>query len=174
MALDFEELNCFIETILAANEGDHFTTLGIRPEYVERHRAGLSMPYDKALAGDPDTGVIHGGAVTALLDTCCGFAAATALDDLGLTPTIDLRIDYMRPATPGLTVYADAEVYRVTESVIFTRALAHHGDVDNAVASVVGNFFRMELELFADMRRDFRAAQKLKRSALESGGICNE
>ncbi|MBB5189010.1 uncharacterized protein (TIGR00369 family) [Zhongshania antarctica] len=174
MALDFEELNCFIETILAANDGDHFTTLGIRPEYVERHRAGLSMPYDKALVGDPDTGVIHGGAITALLDTCCGFAAATALDDLGLTPTIDLRIDYMRPATPGLTVYADAEVYRVTESVIFTRAIAHHGDTERAIASVVGNFFRMELDLFAGMRRDFRAAQVLKNSELKAGGSGNE
>lgn len=90
-----------------------------------------------------------------------------------MTPTIDLRIDYMRPATPGLTVYADAEVYRVTESVIFTRALAHHGDAENAIASVVGNFFRMELELFADMRRDFRSAQNLKKTELKSGGTNN-
>ncbi len=174
MALDFEELHRFVDSVLTANDGDHFNVLGLRPEYVERHRVGMSMPYSEALIGDPDTGVIHGGAITALLDTCCGFASATALDDLAMTPTIDLRIDYMRPATPGLTVYADAEVYRVTESVIFTRALAHHGDVDNAIASVVGNFFRMELELFADMRREFRAAQKLKNSALKSGGIDNE
>ncbi|MBB5189288.1 uncharacterized protein (TIGR00369 family) [Zhongshania antarctica] len=173
MALDFEELNCFIETILAANNGDHLTTLGIRPEYVERHRAGLSMPYGEALVGNPDTGVIHGGAITALLDTCCGFAAATALDDLGLTPTIDLRIDYMRPATPGLTVYADAEVYRVTESVIFTRAIAHHGDTDLTIAAGVGNFFRMEPDLFADMRRGFRASQAVKNGKLKSGDSAN-
>jgi uncharacterized protein (TIGR00369 family) len=167
MALDFEELHRFVDTVLTANDGDHFTTLGIRPEYVQRHRVGMSMPYSESLIGDPDTGVIHGGAITALLDTCCGFAAASALDDLAMTPTIDLRIDYMRAATPRQTVYADAEVYRVTESVIFARAVAHHGDREQLIASAVGNFFRMELELFADMRRDFRATQGMKKM---SGG----
>lgn len=161
MALDLEELHRFVNTVLKANDGDHFTTLGIRSEYVEFHRVGMSMPYSDALIGDPDTGVIHGGAITALLDSCCGFAAATALDDLAMVPTIDLRIDYMRAATPGLTVYADAEVYRVSESVIFTRAIAHHGDAGQAIAAAVGNFFRMELGLFTDMRRDFRASEAL-------------
>jgi uncharacterized protein (TIGR00369 family) len=169
MALDFEELLRFVDTVLTGNDGDHFTTLGIRPEYVERHRVGMSMPYSDALIVDPAPGVIHGGAVTALLDTCCGFAAATALDDLAMTPTIDLRIDYMRAATPGLTVYADAEVYRVSESVIFARAVAHHGDPEHAIAAAVGNFFRMELEMFTDMRRDFRAAQALKMSHVKGG-----
>ena len=174
MALDFEELLRFVDTVLTANEGDHFTTLGIRPEYVERHRVGMSMSYSDTLIGDPDTGVIHGGAITALLDTCCGFAAATVLVDLAMTPTIDLRIEYMRAATPGQTVYADAEVYRVTESVIFARALAHHGDREKPIASAVGNFFRMELALFTDMRREFRAAQKLKQSGQKSRGSDNE
>ncbi|MEX1670927.1 PaaI family thioesterase [Zhongshania guokunii] len=162
MAIDLDELLRFVETVLTANKGDHFTTLGICPEYVEHHHVGVSMPYREALIGDPDTGVIHGGAITALLDTCCGFAAATALDDLAMTPTIDLRIDYMCAATPGKTVYADAEVYRVTESVIFARAAAHHGDRQRPIATAIGNFFRMDSELFTDMRREFRAAQAAK------------
>ncbi|CAA0109233.1 Uncharacterised protein [Zhongshania aliphaticivorans] len=169
MALDFEELHCFVDSVLTGNEGDHFTTLGIRSEFVSRHKVGMSMPYSEVLIGDPDTGVIHGGAITALLDTCCGFAAATALDDLGMTPTIDLRVDYMRAATPGHTVYADAEVYRITESVIFTRAVAHHGDAEEPIASAVANFFRMELALFDDMRRDFRASQAAIKAGLALG-----
>jgi uncharacterized protein (TIGR00369 family) len=173
MALDYEELGRFVDVVLSANDGDHFTTLGICAEFVEHHRVGMSMPYSEALIGDPDTGVIHGGAITSLLDTCSGFAAATALDDLGMTPTLDLRIDYMRAATPGHTVYADAEVYHVTESVIFTRAIAHHGDKQRPIASAVGNFFRMELALFADMRRDFRALQNSQKKQLNASGSNN-
>lgn len=162
MALDLQELRRFVEVVLSDNRGDHFTTLGLRVDDVAHHRLSMAMPYSESLIGDPDSGVIHGGAITALLDTCCGFAAATALDDLGMTPTIDLRIDYMRAATPGKTVYADAEVYRVSESVIFTRALAHHGERDHPVASAVGNFFRMESALFEDLRREFRASEATK------------
>ncbi len=169
MALDLLELRRFVDVVLNDNQGDHFTTLGIRVEAVEHHRVGMSLPYRESLIGDPDSGVLHGGAITALLDTCCGFAAATALDDLGMTPTIDLRIDYMRAATPGKTVYADAEVYRVSESVIFTRALAHHGDPGHPVASAVGNFFRMESALFEDMRREFRA-REAEHAAGTAGG----
>ncbi len=159
MSLDLDELQRFVTAVVSGNSGDHFTTLGIVVDEVAIHRVRMSLPYAEHLIGDPETGVLHGGVITTLLDTCCGFAAATALDDLGMTPTIDLRIDYMRPATPGQTIYADAEVYRETESVIFTRALAHHGDPERPIASAVGNFFRMETALFAELRREFRAQQ---------------
>lgn len=159
MALDLKELRRFVDVVLQSNPGDHFNTLGISVTALAHHKVSMAIPYRESLVGDPDTGVLHGGAITALLDTCCGFAAATALDDLGMTPTIDLRIDYMRAATPGQAVIADAEVYRVSESVIFTRALAHHGDPSHPIASAVGNFFRMESALFEDLRRDFRRAE---------------
>ena len=99
MALDLEELRRFVDVVLSQNEGDHFNTLGIRVEDVALHRVRMSMAYGEQLIGDPDTGVLHGGAITTLLDTCCGFAAATALDDLGMTPTksvIVLLLDWCR------------------------------------------------------------------------------
>ena len=98
------------------------------------------MAYGEQLIGDPDTGVLHGGAITTLLDTCCGFAAATALDDLGMTPTIDLRIDYMRAAIPGERIIARAEVYHLTRTVAFVRAHTYDNDRENPVATATGAF----------------------------------
>lgn len=102
--------------------------------------ATLRLPYSEMLIGDPETGVISGGAVTALLDTCCGSAVMSSSAELLSTATLDLRIDYMRPATPKLPLLAEAEVYRVTKTIAFVRALAHHGDAKKPVASAAGAF----------------------------------
>ncbi|MEE4187184.1 MAG: PaaI family thioesterase [Roseobacter sp.] len=118
----------------------HSKALGMRLLTMKDGLATIEMPYDDKLVGDPETGVIHGGAVSALMDTCCGAAAMSHPKNLGGTATIDLRIDYMRAATPGQRITARAECYHVTRSVAFVRATATDEDAEKPVASATGAF----------------------------------
>ncbi|MCO4824780.1 MAG: PaaI family thioesterase, partial [Amylibacter sp.] len=70
----------------------------------------------------------------------CGLAVSLHPESGKPTATIDLRIDYMRPAKVGERIVAEAEVYRATRTVAFVRAFAHDGDRENPVASATGAF----------------------------------
>jgi uncharacterized protein (TIGR00369 family) len=124
----------FIEAI------PHAVALGMEVTQIGDGNAEICMPYNPQLVGDPKTGVIHGGAVSALMDTCCGAAVMSHPDAGAGTATIDLRIDYMRPATPGQRIRTQAHCYHVTRSVAFVRATAHDEDSDNPVATATGAF----------------------------------
>jgi uncharacterized protein (TIGR00369 family) len=106
--------------------------------------ATVLLPYSEKLVGNPETGVLHGGAVTTLIDATCGIAVFVKMARMVRIATLDLRIDYLHPAKPGKDLLARAECYKLTRSVAFVRALAHHGDADDPVASAQGTFIIVE------------------------------
>ena len=118
----------------------HSRALGMQIEQLGQGRATVTMAWDARFVGDPVTGVIHGGAVSALMDTASGAAVMChPAGPLG-TATLGLRIDYMRPATPGQTLKAEAVCYHVTRSVAFVRVTTTDEDDENPVATATGAF----------------------------------
>lgn len=97
-------------------------------------------PYKADLVGDPETGVIAGGVITTFLDQLCGMAAVLAMKTPSTVATIDLRIDYMRPATPHRDVLAEAHCYKIGRSVAFVRAVAYEDTPDNPIAHATSTF----------------------------------
>ncbi|MDP5216941.1 PaaI family thioesterase [Ruegeria sp. 2205SS24-7] len=124
----------FIEAI------PHAQALGLELVHIGKGQAEIAMPYKPELVGDPRNGVVHGGAVSAQMDTCCGAAVMCHAAAPTGTATIDLRIDYMRGANPGQTITAKATCYHITRNVAFVRAVATDEDVDNPVATATGAF----------------------------------
>jgi uncharacterized protein (TIGR00369 family) len=119
--------------------------LGFRLLSVEPARGSLEAPWREDLVGDPDTGVIAGGVVTSLLDHTCGLAITSLAPDSReggpfATATLDLRIDYMRPAKPRAGVIAAAHCYKLTRTIAFVRAEAWDADPTDPIATAQGAF----------------------------------
>ncbi|MBM3928806.1 MAG: PaaI family thioesterase [Sphingomonadales bacterium] len=118
----------------------HGSTLGIVYHAHGIDWTELALPYGEHLIGDPASGVIASGPILTLLDQAT--SSAVWLKRGGFLPhaTLDLRIDYLRAATPGRTVIGRGECYRLTRSVAFVRGTAHDGDPDDPLAHVAGTF----------------------------------
>jgi uncharacterized protein (TIGR00369 family) len=119
----------------------HNQALGLRFESLKDARVILALPYDEKLVGNPLTGVLHGGAITALMDAACGMAVFLKLGEPVPIATLDLRIDYLRPATPAQEIHGRAECFKVTRSVAFVRCEAFHPESEGDLVAVANGTF---------------------------------
>ena len=102
--------------------------------------AELSLPYSEELVGVAESGVLASGPIISLMDMATSLSIWIRLGRFRHQATLDLRVDYLRPARPGQTIIGRGECYGVTKSIGFVRGLAHDGDPSDPVAHVSGTF----------------------------------
>ena len=69
---------------------------------------GLSLRARPNILGHAAIGALHGGVTAAVMDTACSMAVVAATGESVFT--VDMRVDYLRPAT--------AEVYTIRAEVV--------------------------------------------------------
>lgn len=100
----------------------------------------LCLPWREELVGVPETGVLASGAIVSLIDTASGGSVWMKLGHFVPIVTLDLRLDYMRPAVKGETVIARCECVKLTRQVAFVRGVAHGGHDSRAIAQSAATF----------------------------------
>lgn len=124
---------------LARNVG-HGRALGLEYRQSADNWIELALPWRKELVGIEEEGILASGAIVSLLDTCGGGSIWMAIGHFQPIVTIDLRLDYLRPALKGETVIARCECYKLTRQVAFIRGTAHCGDESRPVAHAAGTY----------------------------------
>ena len=107
-----------------ANSPHHQAT-GITVVSVDVELARMRVPYNKRFIGDPDTGAVHGGLVTTMMDATGGLAVLAKVPPGTSIATLDLRLDYLRAAERGSDLIGEAECFKVTRNIAFTRGTAY-------------------------------------------------
>ncbi len=124
---DLEALNStFCEMV------PHNLALGLVLTHIDRQAAmaTIRLPWHERLVGNPLTRAPHGGAITTLLDSCCGASVYMRLPEPLPIATLDLRIDSLKAAVPDRDIIARAECYRATHNIAFVRAIAYQDEAD--------------------------------------------
>ena len=135
MEFDFENMRALMRSGIP-----HMAAIGLELLSMDETGATGMIPHRDDFVGDPDSGIIHGGVVTTLLDSLSGMCIIPMMGSLSKTATLDLRIDYLKPAAPQQDIYAKVHCYKVTRNIAFTRGVAYQGDIDDPIAHVAGSF----------------------------------
>ena len=122
----------------------HAALLGIQVERIDGEELTLKLPYQTVLVGDSDAGTLHGGVLTVLLDQTLGMASVCCdATEPSVTPTLDLRVDHLGVAPPGMDIFASARVYKATRKILFVEGCAYCESKENPIARATGSWVRV-------------------------------
>lgn len=140
--------------------GGHTGWLGMRYSAHGDNWVELELPWREDLLGEPERPVLASGPIISLMDMASGMAIWQTNQVFVPVATLDLRVDYQRPAKERSAVWGRVECYRTTRSAAFVRGIAHDGDRDDPVAHVAG--------VFMTIGKDPRTAAMAKSGAATS------
>ncbi len=143
------EINSFLDIVRNVYDNLPFNRLlGLTVAFLERDRAGFRFEMKNELIGNTVHGILHGGVISAVLDTTGGMTAtASAIEKspelstdeivrrIARIGTIDMRVDYLRPGR-GIQFQSTGTVMRTGNKVAVTRMeLKNQEDVLIAVGT---------------------------------------
>jgi uncharacterized protein (TIGR00369 family) len=120
--------------------GGHTGWLGLKFSDQGKNWVELELPWREDLLGEADRAVLASGPIVSLMDMASGMSIWQAMENFAPVATLDLRVDYQRPARERSAVWGRVECYRTTRSAAFVRGIAHDGDIDDPVAHIAGVF----------------------------------
>jgi uncharacterized protein (TIGR00369 family) len=129
-----------VQRFTARGFGGHGGRLGIAYHAHGADWCELRLPYHPDLVGDEASGVLASGPIITLMDMATSFSVWLKRGQFVPHATLDLRVDYLRPARPGQAVIGRGECYRITRAISFIRGQAHDGDPADPLAHVAGTF----------------------------------
>jgi len=106
----------------------------------------LELPWREDLIGDPRSNVLASGPIISLMDMASGMSIWQTTSVFTPVVTLDLRVDYQRPARERASVFGRVECYQTTRSAAFVRGVAHDGDRNDPVAHVAGVFMKINYD----------------------------
>jgi uncharacterized protein (TIGR00369 family) len=101
------------------------TVLGVTVAHAAAGEVDLELPFDERLT--QQHGFLHAGAVAAVLDSACGYAAWSAADGGADVLTVEYKIDLLEPAL-GSSVLCQGRVVRRGGRLTVCRGEAYAGD----------------------------------------------
>lgn len=128
------EMNPLLEIVKSVYEELPFNrVLGLKVVHLSAGKAGFAFPMKTELIGNAVHGILHGGVISAVLDTTGGMTATASAaermqglssveiaDRIARIGTIDMRIDYLRPGR-GTDFTSSGTVMRTGKKVAVTR-----------------------------------------------------
>lgn len=93
--------------------------MNLKIEQANQEGVQIRMPFNPDFCLDEEGTMLHGGVLTALLDSAFGLANFIAIDSIESMATLDLRVDYLRPAKSRADVLVFADCYRQTRHIAF-------------------------------------------------------
>lgn len=122
-----------IENMIPLNQ-----LLGFKLEEIREGYAKIRVPFREDLIGDPRARALHGGVISAAMDTVGGAAGMTTLTSFeDKLSTIDMRVDYLLPGKP-LDLIVEGEIIRSGNRIIVTRMTAWQEDPSKPIADGKG------------------------------------
>lgn len=142
-----------LQRFVARGFGGHGGVLGIAYHAHGDDWAELALPWNARLVGDvgthpggthPGGGVLASGPIVTMMDMATSLGVWLRRGAFVPHATLDLRVDYLRPAVPGRTVIGRGECYRLSRTIAFVRGQAHDGDAADPLAHVAGTFMLLD------------------------------